>query len=93
MSLCPVFLTLQACQLMDGLIARGIDLGCRDEPYLHVAAERNFVYAARTLMDNDVSAEMIDEENRLPVIIALNAGHDEMAAVILRKMPKKRYKN
>ncbi|XP_065194113.1 uncharacterized protein LOC135825304 [Sycon ciliatum] len=80
----------EARQLLDGLIARGIDLGCRDDPYLHIAAEKNYVYVARTLMDNEAAIDAASEKGELPVIIALQAGHDEMASVILRRMNKKR---
>uniref|UniRef100_A0A0A9ZGA8 Transient receptor potential A n=1 Tax=Sycon coactum TaxID=1009717 RepID=A0A0A9ZGA8_9METZ len=79
----------EARHLLDGLIARGVDLGCRDEPYLHVVAERNFVYVARTLMDNEVAPDGCNDKGELPVVIALRAGHDEMASIIMRKMNKK----
>eukprot|EP00117_Sycon_ciliatum_P002541 scpid24331/ scgid1932/ Transient receptor potential cation channel subfamily A member 1; Ankyrin-like with transmembrane domains protein 1 len=92
-----VYNCFQAMRLMTGLLPRGVDMKNPDveeelgETALHVAAERNFFHIIQGLLIYDKEAPLTKRSasaGQLPVEVALEMGHDELAALLLRAMDK-----
>ena len=84
----------QACYILEGITSRGVDLGSKEDfpntGPLHVAAQRDFFFVARLLLDNEIPTDTLSENGQLAVQIALEEENDELSALIMRKMPKAR---
>lgn len=72
-----------------------MDLGSKEEypndNPLHVCAARGFFYVARLLLDGEVPTEAMNEDGMMPIDVALAERNDEVAALIIQRMPKARY--
>ena len=88
----PDFFFFQMAELVEGLITEGADVSARDpkdRSCLHIVVQRKntkLSHIVRILLQNGAEAEVFDEDNQLPVELALKEGDDDISALLLQYM-------
>lgn len=79
--------------MITDLLKRGANPSCTDSDNmtpLHYAAKENYENVCKNLLEHDAMPEARDNDKNLPYTLAFNAGNDEIAAMLVKKMDNKK---